>query len=335
MTELQGLIDFSAKLNVVFNKPRLPLWKNSSKETREMEDLCRAYDELSSNLEFSGEPKYFQIKPYSGENEHVLSMMHQLSHGKGSHIHQVILQGSLATNEEIGYSDFDALVVLEEEAFSNVDRLKESISSLWNLYKEIIKQDILQHHGWFVTTRKLLKHHLEDFFPAVIFEHSVLIYPASEASINLNLVKNPSSFLYHLTNTLNGIEREISSGQYLKNMYELKSTLSKFMLLPALYMQVKRGHGVYKKDSFGLVKQEFTEQEWAVMDYVSLLRKDWIKPDSKILALLALTLPSASRILAKRFAPSVSNNMRNNLQNKRIEILKFLRLMQVKVETYI
>jgi len=304
-------------LNVLVNSP---LRGDTGKK---LQQICEAYNALS--IQQIGQPIQVTIPPYEGKNRNVLGLVNALQKEQG--ISSVILQGSLATDEEIPYSDFDALVIIEDAVFNNPKVLMSLVVRLQLLSKFMYQHDPLQHHGWFVTTEKLLNHHLDDFFPAVIFDHSRVLYPARASELKLNLVKDPSAFLYHLNNTVAGIEREIASGQYLKNMYELKSTLSKFMLLPALYMQVCKGEGVYKKDSFELARADFKAEEWNIMDEISSIRKDWNQKMAGWRKWLIKAHPSWSRKMAKRVAPTVAADLQARVKDKSTKMQTFARLM--------
>jgi hypothetical protein len=46
------------------------------------------------------------------------------------------------------------------------------------------------------------------------------------------------------------------------------------MLLPAIYLQAKTGNGIFKKDSFEVLRKEMGN-EFAIMDIISAIRRDW------------------------------------------------------------
>ena len=58
-------------------------------------------------------------------------------------------------------------------------------------------------------------------------------------------------------------------------MYQLKSLLSEFMLMPALYVQARDKKGVFKKFSFDLARKDFSKNDWEIMDEVSEIRLIW------------------------------------------------------------
>ena len=72
-----------------------------------------------------------------------------------------------------------------------------------------------------------------------------------------------------------GIRKRLTAGNHPRNLYQIKGLFSQFMLLPALYVQVKDGWGIYKKYSFDLASRDFSEHDWAIMDEISTIRSNW------------------------------------------------------------
>ena len=313
-----------AQLNLIINKPRLPFWTRNKETLAELDGFCKSYHEFRVMEE--GSKMEFQLDYYSGSNKNVLALIQELERAGSQFIECVILQGSLATNEEVGYSDLDAMVVLNSRSFQSSKSLMSVIEELWKLYRNVAKQDILQHHGWFVTTQELLSTHFDDFFPAQIFKKSCFLYSVSEEeSVKLRLVQDNQLYRKAFMQTALQTIKELETGTYVSNMYNLKSCLSKFMLLPSLYYQCTRSKGVYKADSFQLVKSDFTEKEWEVMDFASELRQNWRQPQSYWLRFTAILFPSVSRKLVKRFASRVRPDLKSALEAKRFEMLTFVK----------
>ena len=102
---------------------------------------------------------------------------------------------------------------------------------------------------------------------------------------------------------------KIKKRQYPKNMYQLKSLLSGFMLLPALYVQARDGRGICKKESFDLAGVDFDSEEWAIMDEVSEIRADWSYEISPIKKRLMCYPHVLIRYFAKRFAPTIPDKI--------------------------
>ncbi len=279
------------------------------------------------------EQTVLEIPVYAGSNSNVCGLMSALRPHSCVGVHMVILQGSLATGEEIAYSDFDALVVLRDTTFSDPRKLLATIVRLQQLSRFISLQDPLQHHGWFVTTEKLLQHHYDDFFPVEIFRHAAAVFPASDVlRLKLSVVRDPAAYRYQLNSTVNAIVKELNSGQYLNNLYEFKSALSKFMLLPALYVQCRDSLGVYKKDSFTLAKRDFSAAAWQIMDEVSQRRIQWQQEMAEWRRWLILLHPSWTRKMSKRLAPALPKELYREAVVKSSKMLTFANLIQERVK---
>jgi hypothetical protein len=57
--------------------------------------------------------------------------------------------------------------------------------------------------------------------------------------------------------------------------YAVKSLLSEFMLLPAMYVQARDQKGMFKKFTFEAARGDFTAEEWSSMTAVSEVRLRW------------------------------------------------------------
>jgi hypothetical protein len=309
-------------LNSLVNAPN---WGKQSRER--LNTICteHALFEVQSEAFQSLE---VQISRYEGMNPNVLGMMRALQSRNAVGIHSVILQGSLATDEEIAYSDFDALVVLRDSVFADARSLLSVIDELQLLSRYLTLQDPLQHHGWFVTTEKLLQNHFDDFFPVEIFKHSRLLYPDNPTlGLKLKVTREPNAYSHQLASTIRAIEKELDSGQYVKNLYELKSTLSKFMLLPALYVQLRDGKGVYKKDSFEAARRDFSASEWKIMGEISDIRSAWKQDLSAPRRWLISFHPSWTRKVAKHLAPAVPPRLKEEVLTNSGKMQTFARLI--------
>ena len=244
------------------------------------------------------------VHPYTFGNPQVLNMMGKLEHSHedllGAYIH-----GSLATNENILYSDFDALVIIRDAVFDSPARLASLARRLASLRRIMFQFDPLQHHGWFVLTEADLKRYCEAYFPVALFEHSRSLFP--DHGLNLKVFVRDSSYeskLFFLELCDSMINR-IKNGFRPNNMFQAKSFLSQFMLLPALYLQVINNEGIYKKYSFDIAKKDFPKDDWESMINASRIREIW-DYDIQKLARFLLTYPIGTRRFATKYcAPRI------------------------------
>ena len=73
------------------------------------------------------------------------------------------------------------------------------------------------------------------------------------------------------------IRHDIETRKYRRGMYQLKSLLSKVMLLPALYAQARDGCGAFKRDTFDMARDDFSDREWFSVLESTEIRAMWPK----------------------------------------------------------
>jgi hypothetical protein len=229
--------------------------------------------------------KHFSISSCNQINEAASEMQQFIQSKLNDVILSAYLHGSLGTNELINYSDFDGIVILNHQTFATTKSLYRTAILLKQSELIMKKMDPLQHHGWFIATDKDLTNFPVSYFPPALFKHCCCIHGDSELTVSYappskdEAVNNFKKHCRHLLSNLN-------NENYLTNYYDLKSLLSGFMLLPSFYLQIKNTEGVFKKDSFELLRQQLSVKEYEVMDVVSELRQHWRYHPSALLRLL-------------------------------------------------
>lgn len=274
-----------------------------------------------------------EIEKYRGRNTHVLRMIDYLSNNLSDDLINAFVHGSLGTYEEISYSDFDALVIIKDEVFSSSLRLANVAMKLNAAMCIIFDFDPLQHHGWFVFTEKDLRCYPDHYFPTELFTFAKSIFRGGSTKLNIYRQYSVRNSQRAFKSMCNNIFKKLRSHKHPKNMYQLKSLLSQFMLLPSLYVQACTGKGIYKKYSFEEVKKDFTSQEWRIMDLVSSIRENWNCELSKYKRWI-MTKPNYLRKLyVKHFAPKIPDVILNNLTPQFYsDMEKLIILMQDKLK---
>lgn len=221
----------------------------------------------SSSLEIS-------IQDYEGSDISVVKMMSGLEPIKNDLV-GAYLHGSLATDEKINYSDFDAIVILKSSSARRPERLA-CLASKLNKLRQIMNQaDPLQHHGWFVITELDLLHYCDAYFPTALFEFSKSLFKTHGQRIEVIPRDSQSEIRAAFDALSNAVIVKTQDSPPPGNLFELKSLLSQFMLLPALYIQAQKAQGVFKKHSFQMAKIDFIDESWEIMDRVSEIRQTW------------------------------------------------------------
>jgi len=259
-----------------------------------------------------GERKeYLNIEAYRGENACVYEMSEfLLKHLKGDLLGAYV-HGSIATGEEILYSDFDGLVILRKEVVKSPERLKTVAKQLTRSNAIFYRYDPLQHHGWFVLTEQQLESYPEHFLPIATLRFAKAILPIDGSQLILQPYINSDQSRIKFNILCESVVCRAERNQSIRNMYQLKSLLSQFMLIPSLYIQSKTGKGVFKRDSFLKARVDFTAEDWAIMDDVSKLRETWHYQIGSFRHKI-MCIPSL-RLFTKRLAPTIPPQLREKL----------------------
>ncbi|MBL4710644.1 MAG: hypothetical protein JKY48_19635 [Flavobacteriales bacterium] len=275
-----------------------------------------------------------QVELYQGTNPYVKKMMAQLKGELKEDLFGAYLHGSLATQEEILYSDFDALVILNDTVFENEKRLSKVALKLNRLQKNMYDFDPLQHHGWFVLTESMLKNYPTAYFPIELFKHSVSLLTSEGLRFDISYDSNEIDFETPFLQLSNELLKKVQYNYRPKNSFALKSFLSEFMLLPSFYLQLKNKKAIYKKESFELARKDFSDKEWNIMDQVSEIRKEWNYEISVTQRNLLCHNNSVVRKLSRKFAPEILNSIAEKLTDEFYAAMSSLVLsMQTNVKS--
>ena len=241
----------------------------------------------------------------------------------------VIIHGSIATGEVVAYSDFDGLLIVKNE-FLNSKKLKE----FKRLSMKFIYQfDPLQHHGWFQISQSDLKKYPQYYLPHEILDQSKLIYPKNKTmTLDIEFDEAQIDYKKSLIQLMANIDQQMKLDWKSERMYQLKSFLSKVMLLPSMYYSVINSKGVFKKHSFDLTKSFFSDEEWDCIVTATYLRTNWrfnLNPFQKII----MTQPQRifRKITKMYIAPKISPEILIKLDDNFFNSLN-LHLTKIKAD---
>jgi hypothetical protein len=246
-------------------------------------------------------------------NHKFVNALQSLIESNYSHLfYAVIIQGSVATNEIIKYSDFDGLLIVKDEYTESKELKQFKKDSL----KCVLEFDPLQHHGWFQIKQSELKKYPEDFLPSIIFRASTLLYPI-ERNFNLTLkIKDDIDYQKGLKIIITQMMNRVDNNWRPKNIFQLKGFLSQIMLLPALYYSSKNNKGILKKESFNAVKSDFTKEEWSVIQTASDIRSSWDYALNPIQAIIMKQPNRLFRVVTKKVvAPKINQQTKKKLDD--------------------
>jgi predicted nucleotidyltransferase len=276
-----------------------------------------------------------EIESCQTTHKTVLKLQKQLnSPDLKPYLYGAYLHGSLATNEEIAYSDLDALVILDQKAFASADVLTEVCYKLNQVSQLFYQYDPLQHHGWFVLTEDMLKEFPQIYFPPEIFKKSRSLFSDKGVELELKLDQtSKENFERPFIEICYSLKRNLKQGVAEQNAFKLKSIFSQFMLLPALYLQALNRKGIDKKQSFIEAPKHFTETEWEIMDQVSAIRQNWTY-ELNAWQRFWLTHPNyLIRKWGRRYAPKLKGELTHKVNELSInKMLTLIYLMEQKVK---
>lgn len=230
---------------------------------------------LKNGIKTTMEHRKIDVPFYAGKNRIVKEMIVFLQESLANDLVGAYVHGSLGTYEEIAYSDFDALVILKKSVVRDWEKLSRITRWLAHAQSIMHDWDPLQHHGWFVLTEDDLTDYPQAYFPFELFSYAKSLLPERGRTISCNIRRTGYDFWNPLLALANRVKKRSLGPHRPCNAYELKGFLSEFMLIPALYVQNRDQKGVYKKDSFPMAKADFRPNEWAIMDDVSAIRREW------------------------------------------------------------
>jgi len=298
---------------------------------RKNASLIKSYFEQVPSIDNAPTTIHASVDVYTGKNIFVGEMMKYLEENVQEDIVGAYVHGSFGTYEEINYSDFDGLVILKDEVIKNGNRLANVVRHLSETRKFMLQIDPLQHHGWFVLTESDLNNYPQTLFPSELFQYAKSLFNDQGRELNLRIDYDKQDYSASFIRLCKSIERKLTAKKYPQNMYELKNLLSEFMLLPALYIQSRDKKGVFKKFSFEEARKDFSQQQWRIMDEVSLVRQQWKMQERKRKLLTHTRLLSFN--MAKILSPAIPKELNQRMDDKFYQsMLDFTKAIRAKTK---
>ena len=286
--------------------PALPFEKNAQKV---MDEYAK-----ESFFEKEGTPVSFHVPYYNGSNSGVLEMISALKEIRDD-IAYAFVHGSLATGEEVVYSDFDGLIFLKDEVFRDKQRLINAARKINQTREIMLRMDPLQHHGWFLLTESDLSHYPETYLPSDVIREAKSLLSESGDTLTIYPESNTDYYL-PLKELCRHLRKKTQYTGQPRTLYQLKSFLSEFMMLPALYVQARDRRGIFKKYSFAAASMDFKEEDWSIVEEVSKMRKNWPNEMSDFQKRLFSKIGYIWTQYRKRYGPGIPKSMKEQLDQK-------------------
>ena len=113
-----------------------------------------------------------------------------------------------------------------------------------------------------------------------------------------------------------------------------RSVLSQIMLIPCLYYSAIHNNGIFKRESFDEVKEDFNEKEWRPIKIASRIRLNWnniLTPCEAFL--LKQSNPFLRKVVKKYSAPKIDSQIQLLLNDEFYENLsELIRKIKTDIE---
>jgi Nucleotidyltransferase domain len=180
---------------------------------------------------------------------------------------ELVLFGSLARGSTTGFSDVDAVLVVDDSVAADRGALSRLRPSVLAAGRAVFAYQPMQHHGFLVVTPNLLKDPSGLGMPAAALSTTRSLFGvATSASVPLSM-GDPGGRFQRLSGTLASIRT------WPRHPWSLHRAIAMFELAPVLYLQAT-GRMSAKHTSFGLACSEFTDI-WHPYDTLAAIRERW------------------------------------------------------------
>lgn len=220
---------------------------------------------------------------YPSEDREFLSPLFELQRYSVKYLRGLVrgfyLHGSLATMDYIPYwSDLDTFMIVSKTTILDPERLLELRRRSIQSHSYLYQVDPHQLHGHLLVSEFDLDYYPESFFPSLLLNYSRSFFPDNEP-VKFNLRDCRSERLAALWNDAvyyfmhKAIQRTTGWRDIMQSR-ERKLFFHRLLTLPLFYLQAKGTH-VYKKDSFELARQDFPNDDWAVIQEITSIMEGW------------------------------------------------------------
>lgn len=215
------------------------------------------------------------IAPYQGNNATAKKIQSQFQSTPHDAIAAALVHGSIGDLNEMEYSDFDGILLIDTSKIYNATQLHELRQLIKKTELIFLEQDAIQHHGWAIFTIADLYQFDDHLFPLDIIRKSKCLFPSKEIVLNAAIHSESNQYKILLKSLCASILHKTNHLTTLKNQYIFKNLLSEIMLLPSAFLQAKYYKSIQKRDSFSMFKIDFPDIDAEIFDWSSEIRLHW------------------------------------------------------------
>ena len=184
-----------------------------------------------------------------------------------------LIHGSMSTLDFTPFSDVDTQLFLTDEVFFSRESLKNTaaIISKQTAYLKVF--DPLQHHGFFISTDLDRAAYPQAYLPFATMENGVAIFGNQEQKF----IERSSDFENKsaVWNLCHFFRASFLNETVPETPFDMKRYISRFAMLPVLYLELFENQYPYKRDSFEIAPQYIEQNLWSVYETVRMARKNW------------------------------------------------------------
>lgn len=189
----------------------------------------------------------------------------------------LIVFGSQARSATTGFSDVDAILVIDDAVAEDPRSLQALRPAVLAAQRAVLTYQPMQHHAFEVATPRLLSRANESLqMPAVaVNDTRSLLGNAIQSAFDSNRPEDARARLGEIVSNTTQVTA------WPRHPWLLHGVVSMFELLPTLYLQA-RGQPVPKWRSFGAARDEFGEGWWPY-DVLEQVRELWPRSSRPLL----------------------------------------------------
>jgi hypothetical protein len=230
----------------------------------------------------------------------------------------LVVFGSHARCSTTGYSDLDAILLLDDHAVDDPNWIRELRPDVLAAQRVALAYQPMQHHGFLVASRRLLSKASDALgMPAEAVAETVSLFGTS-----------PAAYFSATSDAKRGFrqvgEALLAAREWPGHPWSLHLRISMFALLPTLYLQAT-GRPVAKHQSFHAAAEEFG-QAWWPYEVLNDVRLNWPRERRRELEVLAQALrnPWLAVSAWRRTPATAPREMRQALTSECLDALRHL-----------
>jgi hypothetical protein len=241
----------------------------------DVEQVARAHRELEVDADGSSRIGESRWQPENDASRLARSLRSTL---ESSGIVDLVLFGSQARGGLTGFSDVDALLVIDDDVAGSPEALRALRPRVLAAQRAVIDYQPMQHHAFEVATPKLLSRAGEALgMPAVAFDETRSLH-GNGANATFS-AESPERVRQRLGELLRHVS---AAGGWPRHPWRLHGLVAMWELAPALYLQAI-GEPVPKARSFERAREDFGEKWWPY-DVLAQVREQWVRSPHSMFA---------------------------------------------------